>query len=164
MASKHIAVLGPLNMDLVFRTPRIPAAGEGVTASSFHIGFGGKGSNVSTACARLSPVPEEFDWSTAYRYPQIRTSLIGFVGDDQYGVDIVARLKSEGVDTSRVQVAEGFSTGIANIMVDDQKGENRMILASNANHSVGQQAYDLMPADVDIAVFQLELPMPLVRP
>lgn len=57
MASKNencIAVIGSLNIDFITRTPRIPDAGETLTAHSFDTGFGGKGANQAVACARLA--------------------------------------------------------------------------------------------------------------
>ena len=39
----QICVVGSANMDLTFRTPRLPRVGETLAGSAFHTGFGGKG-------------------------------------------------------------------------------------------------------------------------
>ena len=48
-----IVVAGSLNMDLVAVSPRLPAAGETITGSSFFTAPGGKGANQACAAARL---------------------------------------------------------------------------------------------------------------
>ena len=42
-----ITIIGSLNTDLVTYTPRLPQGGETLTASSFHVGLGGKGANLA---------------------------------------------------------------------------------------------------------------------
>jgi ribokinase len=49
----HICVVGSSNIDLTFRTSRLPEAGETLTASGFRLGHGGKGANQAVAAARL---------------------------------------------------------------------------------------------------------------
>ncbi len=49
----RICVVGSANVDLTFRTPRLPRAGETLAGHSLHIGMGGKGANQAVAAARL---------------------------------------------------------------------------------------------------------------
>lgn len=142
-AAKPVVVVGSLNMDLVFRVPRVPAAGETLHGHGYTTSPGGKGANQAVACARLGcPV-----------------ALVGQVGRDGYGDALCAALSANGVDIRHVQRA-GDATGVAMIMVDDH-GQNRIVLAAGANGA-------LRPADVDAAgeliagaallIVQLEVP------
>jgi ribokinase len=47
MANKQprLCVVGSSNIDLTFRTPRLPRPGETLAGRAFHLGFGGKGAN-----------------------------------------------------------------------------------------------------------------------
>lgn len=45
ITTKTVSVIGSLNIDVVTRTSRVPAAGETLAAISFDTGFGGKGAN-----------------------------------------------------------------------------------------------------------------------
>src|SRR5262245_13810596 len=49
----RICVVGSSNIDLMFRTPRLPRPGETLTGRDFHFGFGGKGANQAVMAARL---------------------------------------------------------------------------------------------------------------
>jgi len=48
-----IVVFGSINIDLVFRLPSLPAAGETVLGDSYAVVPGGKGANQAVAAARL---------------------------------------------------------------------------------------------------------------
>lgn len=152
MANRTIAVIGSLNVDFITRTPRLPAAGETLTANSFDTGFGGKGANQAVACARLA-------------HDGVKVQMVGNVGDDSFGVDYVAALEREGVIASRVTKLEGQKTGIANIIVEDSTGENRIMLATNANHAFPAEkdaSWDMVSDGMAVVVFQLEIPMGVV--
>ena len=155
-----IAVVGSLNIDFVTTTPRVPAGGETLTATSFDTGFGGKGSNQAVACARLSSRPQT-DQDPSFT--NVKTCMVGAVGDDSFGADFIKALKAENIDTTHIRQIEGQKTGIANIIVEEGSGENRILLAANANHASGGELLDLVPAKADVVVFQLEIPLPLVR-
>jgi ribokinase len=47
-----ILVIGSISMDLVVRTPRLPAAGETILGNRFQTIPGGKGANQAVAAAR----------------------------------------------------------------------------------------------------------------
>lgn len=152
MASKNIAVIGSLNIDFVTRTPRVPEAGETLTAKSFDTGFGGKGANQAVACARLAP-------------EDVKIRMVGQVGDDSFGRDYIDGLKQEGIDATNVKMLAGQKTGIANIIVEERTGENRILLAANANHAYSEQrdeGWELVPKEADMVVFQLEIPLEVV--
>lgn len=152
MGSRHIAVIGSLNVDFITRTPRIPEGGETLTANSFDTGFGGKGANQAVACARLAD-------------EGVEVAMVGCVGDDSFGADYFEALKKEGIDASKVRKLSGQKTGIANIIVEEDTGENRILLATNANHAFSDKPsgeWDMVPEEADVVVFQLEIPLPVV--
>ncbi len=118
----EIVVVGSLNVDLVVRAPRFPAPGETVIGGEFRTALGGKGANQAVAAARLGG----------------KVSMVGMVGDDQYGKAQLEALADEGIDTEFVGIAEGTHTGVALIVVDDS-GQNSIVVSPGANHvfSVG---------------------------
>lgn len=144
-----ITVVGSLNMDLVVRTPRMPRLGETLSGGPFATYPGGKGANQAVAAARLGS----------------RVSLIGRVGDDEFGRSLRDTITAHGVDTTAVLQTSGRSSGVALITVDRQ-GQNTIILAPGANG-------ELTPADVQAAapaitaarvlLLQLEVPLPAVQ-
>lgn len=152
MAPRHIAVIGSLNVDFITRTARIPVGGETLTATSFDTGFGGKGANQAVACARLAN-------------QDVKVRMVGNVGDDTFGADYFEALKKEGIDAGKVKRLSGQKTGIANIIVEESTGENRILLATNANHAFSADPdaeWDMVPEEADVVVFQLEIPLPVV--
>ena len=50
---KPIVIVGSITMDLVTRTPRIPAIGQTLIGTGFETTPGGKGANQAVAAARL---------------------------------------------------------------------------------------------------------------
>ncbi|GAB7360603.1 hypothetical protein MBLNU230_g0483t1 [Neophaeotheca triangularis] len=148
-----IAVLGSLNIDFITLTPRMPTGGETLTASSFSTGFGGKGANQAVAAARLGG----------------RVQMIGQVGADTFGTDYFNALAGEGIDASGVRKLQGQATGVANIIVEEGKGENRILFCGNANYEFAESnesgGWDLLPQGLgegSVVVMQLEVPPQVV--
>jgi ribokinase len=135
-------------MDLVVQTRDIPKPGETVLGRDFSTIPGGKGANQAVAVARLGS----------------EAVMVGRVGDDDFGQQLLAGLKDDGIDVSYVKQTEATASGIAVIQVADS-GENAITVASGAN-------YQLSPADIDAAesairnarvcVLQLEIPLETV--
>ena len=148
--STEIVVVGSLNMDLVVRTPRLPRPGETIIGGeAFQTLPGGKGANQAVAAARLGA----------------QVTMVGCVGEDDFGRALLANLEAEGVDHRFVRRDEEAATGVAFIVVDDE-GQNSIVVASGANHR-------LTPADVEAAgelfagaemlLLQLESPLAVVQ-
>ena len=110
-----IVVFGSINIDLVFRLPSLPAAGETVLGDSYAVVPGGKGANQAVAAARDGA----------------RVAMVGAVGDDGFTRPALAELAAAGVDLSRV-ARVAAPTGCAAIAVDDA-GANLIFVASGAN-------------------------------
>ena len=85
--------------------------------------------------------------------------MVGFVGEDSFGSDFISAMKETFIDTAHIQKVPGQKTGIANIIVEEKTGENRILFCPNANFSGGDQVKDLVPEDADVVVFQLEMPL-----
>jgi ribokinase len=152
MPSPSIAVIGSLNIDFITRTPRVPGPGETLTSNSFSTGFGGKGANQAVACARLAS-------------EGTKVAMVGNVGDDGFGRDYFEALGKEGIDARGVTTVKGETTGAANIIVEEETGENRIMFTPGANNSYakkGDGEWDLVPRDAGVVVFQLEIPMEVV--
>jgi len=151
MPSASIAVIGSLNIDFITRTPRVPGPGETLTSNSFSTGFGGKGANQAVACARLAS-------------EGTKVAMVGNVGDDGFGRDYFEALGKEGIDAKGVTTVKGETTGAANIIVEEETGENRIMFTPGANNSYAKEKteWDLVPQDAGVVVFQLEIPMEVV--
>lgn len=142
---RRICVVGSANVDLTFRTPRLPLPGETLSGRSLQVGMGGKGANQAVAAARLGAA----------------VAFIARVGDDAYGQEAVAAYQSEGIDTSHVQRTADQPTGTAAILVDDD-AENSIVVVAGANAVLS--AGDIRAAQAvlersDIVICQLETPV-----
>jgi ribokinase len=138
----RVTVLGSLNMDISVTVPRLPGPGATVVGSAARLTPGGKGANQAVAAARLGA--------------DVR--MVGCVGDDGFGRQLLAALRVEGINADAVRVVPRVPTGLAMIAVDTQ-GENLIIVAPGANHEVGPP--DVAAADAaerDILVISAEIP------
>ena len=142
-----VVVFGSINMDLVVRTPRLPAPGETLTGYTFFTAPGGKGATQAVACARLGAP----------------TRMVGRVGDDLFGEQLRASLRSFGVQDDGVLTTPGPS-GVALIAVDDL-AENTIVIVPGANGSVSIADIPRLEAVLDgarILLVQLEVPIETV--
>lgn len=144
-SAPRICVVGSANVDLTFRTPRLPRPGETVAGREMHVGFGGKGANQAVAAARLGA----------------RVSFVARVGDDPFGADYLRRLAAEGLDTTHVRPTANCVTGSAAILVDDA-AENCIVVAPGANGRITpddiRSASDAIAGAVAL-LCQLEVPL-----
>lgn len=159
-----IVVIGSLNTDLITRTSRIPEAGETLAAESFSTGLGGKGANQAVACQRLShdqPSPSQDD--TTRKTGSVNVRMVGAVGADEFGKAMCDGLRADGLDVTDVRVLDGERTGIANVIVEEETGQNRILIAANANGRVLPDWFDNLPAPIpNLIVMQLEIPLETV--
>ncbi len=106
-------------MDLVVRTPKLPAPGETLIAHALSEVPGGKGANQAVAAARLGA----------------RVRMIGCVGEDGFGSWLMRQLHDECIDTQHIATKAG-SSGVAVVSVDDS-GENSIMVVPGANGKLG---------------------------
>ena len=139
---------GSINMDLVARTPKLPVPGETLLGRNFFSVPGGKGANQAVAMTRLGVV----------------TYMVGRVGDDNFGNQLLKTLLAAGVNIENVLVDENVSSGVALISVDDT-GENQIIVVPGANGFVDSTDVDnlisLLPS-CRVLLMQFEIPLPSI--
>jgi ribokinase len=143
-----VAVVGSLNMDLVVRVPELPGPGETVSGGDLFRNPGGKGANQAVAAARLGR----------------RVAMVGCVGDDEAGRDLLAALAADGVDHARVRVAGDVPSGTALILVSDD-GENQIVVSPGANARLTPgdvAAAEATLAAAAVTLLQLEVPLETV--
>ncbi len=138
----RVIVVGSINVDLVAAVDRFPRPGETVLGRDLRRFPGGKGANQAVAAARLGG----------------RTAMVGAVGDDAFGAEMLAFLGSMGVDKQDVLVRPGESTGTALISVC--AGENTIVVVPGANASVDTRSIDVLDLHAgDVVLCQLEVPI-----
>lgn len=143
---KKILVIGSLNMDFVINVEHMPLKGETILSDDFELVPGGKGANQAYAIGKLGG----------------SVTMLGAVGDDDYGRALAKSLESVGVNTSHLKICG--RTGNAFITVD-QKGENSIVVVPGANALVDKAYIDAnlpLIQNSDIVVLQLEIPLETV--
>lgn len=129
-------------------TKRLPKAGETILGTKFAQNFGGKGANQCVAANRLGAT----------------TAMVGRVGDDSFGQSYYDYLKSlprMNVEFLARQVDS--ANGVAPIWVDENTGENYIIIIPGANAHLSVD--DVRRAEITIIrpatvlATQLEVPM-----
>jgi sugar/nucleoside kinase (ribokinase family) len=73
----------------------------------------------------------------------LSTAFIGAIGEDAFGHLLRTRLSTEGVDTSGLQVAQGYATGAAFVAYDNSGGREFVFHISHA--AAGQLTPGLIP-------------------
>lgn len=142
---RPIAVLGSLNIDLVFRCGRFPAPGENVFTRSFDVVVGGgKGGNQAMALARLGAT----------------VRMVGLTGTQMQGPDYPPVLAAAGVDIAGIGTAPGMP-GLGIVGVDDH-GENLIFVHSGANGLVDEAYVAAQWGRIDgcaVLLLQNEIPV-----
>ncbi|MDI0274024.1 ribokinase [Bacillus safensis] len=139
----HIVVVGSCSMDLVVTSDKRPNAGETVLGESFKTVPGGKGANQAVASARLG--------ADVY--------MVGRVGDDAYGHDILSNLQAQGVRTSYMKPVTEMESGTAHIILAE--GDNSIVVVKGANNEVTPDyVSDALSTidDIGMVLIQQEIP------
>ncbi len=130
-------------MDIVSQVEKHPRFGETVKGKDFLYIPGGKGANQAIAAHRLGG----------------NVLMLGKVGQDAFGENLLQFLKNEGMNTDSITVGEKITTGAAFVTVDNSS-ENVIYVSGGANDS-------LIPSDTkhikiekgDIVSATLETPI-----
>jgi ribokinase len=88
-------------------------------------------------------------------------TLIGAVGDDAYGREVLDTLKGDNLDISRVATRGAMHTGASLIGIGED-GENSIIAVSGANWTVSMADIEAARGAIsaaDILLLQLEIPL-----
>ena len=106
MSACDVVGIGENSVDLVYRVPHLPAAGEKVQVVSCRRLLGGQVATTLATCAALG----------------LRTRYVGAFGNDEHGRLIRSELEQRGVDTTYAAVRYSPNRH-AVILVDAQTGE-----------------------------------------
>lgn len=145
----RIVVLGVFVADTAYRADRMPRMGETILGKSFALGPGGKGSNQAVAAGKLGA----------------DVSIISRLGDDDFAKMALQTWKAANV-TPRVITDATSYTGAAFIFIDDQTGDNAIIISPGAaeefsTDDIAQNAELISGADVFMT--QLEQPIEVAK-
>ena len=140
--ARDVVVVGSLHYDIVVDAPDRPRKGETLAGRSWTPVFGGKGGNQAVA-ARRQGVP---------------TAMVGAVGNDAFGMALLADLDRAKVDRSAVAIIEGARSGMSVAIFDDE-GDYGAVIVSGANLAIsaGQAGDELLRA-AKVLVLQNEIP------
>lgn len=147
-----ILIAGSFNMDLTASCTRAPQAGETVIGKKFRTAPGGKGFNQAVQCARLGA----------------DVTMVGKVGEDDFGRALLEAAKGEGIDISHVLADPDEATGIAIITLEEtEEGtQNRIVVCPGANFTISAREIGFLREAVgnyDMVIMQFELPTEIVE-
>lgn len=140
-----ITVFGSINIDMTTYVQRMPAAGETLHGDRYALGLGGKGCNQAIAAVRLGA----------------EATLIGRVGQDEFGARALKELKAEGLSTAAIVEDPDSETGIAVISVDAH-AQNSITVIGGANMAITADqvaAAQSHMAQSSVLMVQLETPL-----
>jgi ribokinase len=143
MGKAKVVVLGSFVVDLTSRGPHLPVPGETVKGTSFKMGPGGKGSNQGVAAQRAGA----------------EVTMITKVGKDPFAKIALDNFKRENMDTRFVFEDDSHETGTALIMVDEQTGQNQILVVTGACNYITDENLNAARESIekaDIFITQLE--------
>lgn len=135
-------MLGSLNMDIVATAPWHPRVGETVLGSSLNYYPGGKGLNQAVAAVR----------------DEAEAVMLGAVGSDGFGRELLEFAEGEGIVTDFVQTSIDAPSGVALIVVAEE-GDNTIVVAPGANGLLVSDMFsDVKFQHADVLLAQFETP------
>ena len=144
---RKIFVVGSINRDLVAYVEDLPRRSETVFGNRLQQFPGGKGANQAVAARRLGG----------------DVQLVGNVGTDAFGKDMLDFLAGEKIDTSKIATLDKAPTGVAFVTVDSAS-ENSIVVISGAN--MVWDTRDLTRLEMqpgDIVICQFEIPLGIIE-
>jgi ribokinase len=145
---KSILVIGSSNTDMVIRVPELPLPGQTVMGDNFQTFAGGKGANQAVAAQRAGG----------------DVKFLASVGNDELGRSAIDIYRSEGIDTSLIQIVDDRPSGVAMIFVNDA-GENCISVAPGANKALTSdivRRHESAISKASVLLLQLESPIEAV--
>lgn len=136
-------------MDFVIRVKEMPQIGETVLGQSVRLVPGGKGANQAYAAGKLGG----------------NVTMLGAVGEDLYGEQLIQNLKEVHVDTTGIQRMKNVPTGQAFVSVYDS-GDNSIVVIQGANSGISREMIDenmRYIEECDYIIMQLEIPLDTVQ-
>jgi ribokinase len=142
----RVFVVGSINIDVVATTERHPRPGETVSGTELHFVPGGKGANQAVAAHRA----------------EAETVMVGRLGEDDFGDQLEAFLREEGLDLAHVRREAELPTGTALVTVAGP--QNTIVVVAGANGALGAgEALALPFTSEDVVLAQFEVPLDTVE-
>lgn len=143
-----ILVVGSFVMDLIVKAGRFPNAGETVLGFEYQMAPGGKGANQAAQAARIGA----------------DVTMVGRVGDDDFGRKLIRSCREAGVHTDFVGVDRGACSAVGNVQLEVGNGttRNRIIVVPGANMTIRPEHVAFLKDTIgqyDMVILQLEIPM-----
>src|SRR5580700_1959668 len=140
----RVVVLGSLHLDIMVHASDRPKKGETLPGSAWGYKPGGKGGNQAVAAAQFGA----------------RASMVGRVGNDDFGKRLLSHLRDAGVDAERVYTDPEAGSGMS-VAIIDAEGDYGAVIVSGANLRLSNE--DLQEAqevirDAQVLVLQNEVP------
>ena len=139
-----IVVIGSLNYDIILKCSRLPKEGETMPVDGAAFSAGGKGANQAVQAAKLG----------------IETYMVGCVGKDAHGKDLILSAKKFGLDTTYLkEVEEPTGLGVVNALTD---GSVHASIVRGANVAITKADIDAaenIMKEAEIVILQMEIPM-----
>ena len=138
-----VIVLGSFNVDLTGRTPHFPKQKETVMGSTFQMGPGGKGFNQGVAAHKAGA----------------EVTMIAKIGNDAFQNVIMETMNDLNMSTDYI-FKSNESTGCALILVDENTGENQIVVLPGANYSFTKEDIDSLEPlikEAEYILLQLEI-------
>ncbi len=140
--TNSVVVVGSLHYDILVDAPDRPRKGETVTGRSWAPKFGGKGGNQAVAA----------------RQQGVATSMVGAVGDDDFGAALLAGLDRAKVERSNVLTLKGVGSGMS-VAIFDNQGDYGAVIVSGSNLAIrADQASDDLLRSAKVVILQNEIP------
>lgn len=143
-----ILVVGSLVMDVIVSSERFVESGESIIGLDFKTAAGGKGANQAVQAARLGA----------------DVTMIGKVGNDDFGCQLIKSVEDSGVDVSNIMVSNEKPTAVGNVQLEVQgdKTSNRIVVVPGANMTLTIDDIAFLKetiSEYDMVMLQLEIPM-----
>ena len=145
---KKVLVIGSSNVDYIIRTKKFPDRGETTFSESFEYAIGGKGLNQAVAASLTGA----------------ETTFLTALGNDNNLDYVLNELSKYNLNVK--PIIKNTSTGTAIIMVEDESGENEIIVNSGANKKLDKTDIDnniSLIKEADYILLQLELDIRVVE-
>jgi ribokinase len=112
----RVVVLGSLHLDILVHASDRPKKGETLPGSAWGYKAGGKGGNQAVAAAQFGA----------------RSSMIGRVGNDDFGKRLLSYLRDAAVDAEHVRTDPEAGSGMS-VAIIDAEGDYGAVIVSGAN-------------------------------
>ncbi|NLC68570.1 MAG: ribokinase [Clostridiaceae bacterium] len=143
MENPKITVLGSFVVDLMIKTPHLPVRGETVFGGPFKLGPGGKGSNQGIAAHKCGA----------------DVTMVTKVGRDDFAQVALKSFMSVGMKTDYVFFDERLETGAALILVENDTGENEIVVSIGACNNITDEEVESVREEISkskVLLTQLE--------